>query len=78
MVKAVPFYLPLTRGTSLARYLISPPGKYYIAVQAIEISIARNQESACGLSRKQRVFFYDQQGQVDQRTKKGIFIDFYC
>jgi hypothetical protein len=78
MVKAVPIYLPLTPGTSLVRYPNSLPGRYYFAVQAIEISFAKNQESASGLSRKQGVFFYDPQGQIDRRTRKGIFIDFYC
>jgi hypothetical protein len=78
MVRAIPVYLPLTHGTSLIRYPISPPGRYYIAVQAIEISFAKNQESASGFSRKRGVLFYDQQGQIDQRTRKGIFIDFYC
>jgi hypothetical protein len=78
MVKGVPIYLPLTPGTSLVRYPNSLPGRYYFAVQSIEISFAKNQESASVLSRKQRVFFYDQQGQIDRRTRKGIFIDFYC
>jgi hypothetical protein len=78
MVKAVPIYLPLTPGTSLVRYPNSLPGRYYFAVQSIEISFTKNQEPASGLSRKRGVFFYDPQGQIDQRTRKGIFIDFYC
>jgi len=57
MVKAVPIYLPLTPGTSLVRYPNSLPGRYYFAVQSIEISFTKNQESASGLSRKQGVFF---------------------
>ena len=74
MVNSIPTCLALTPWTPVS-HQNSLPVKYYITIEAPEISIEEEHGSA---HPEPEGLAYDQHGHVHQQRKRGLFIDSYC
>jgi hypothetical protein len=75
MVNSIPTCLALTPWTPVSHQNNSLPVRYYMTIEAPEMSIDEEQGSA---HHEPEGLAYDRHGHVHQQRKRGLFIDSYC